>query len=103
MFYERNNCGRFGGYVEKGYDDEERYQTNGNRWYGRGGNSITNFLSTLSPGINVMLQYDDQQPAFGTFQGFEYGNVILTDYNGFSGLVRIAVDRVNAVSPVEFG
>ncbi len=57
------------------------------------------FLTQLSPGINVVLQYDDQFPAFGTFQGFQGGNVILTNYNGFPGLVRIAANRVNAVSP----
>lgn len=63
------------------------------------GDSIICFLRTLSPGIGVVLQYDCQPPAFGTFQGFQGGNIILTNYNGFPGLVRIAVNRVNAVSP----
>lgn len=65
----------------------------------RGNDSIPAFMTTLSPGILVELQYDDQRPARGVFQGFERGNVILTDYNDFPGLVRIAADRVNAVAP----
>ncbi len=67
--------------------------------FDHGGTSILNFLRTLSPGIGVVLQYNDQFPAFGVFQGFQDGNVILTNYNGFPGLVRIAANRVNAVSP----
>jgi hypothetical protein len=63
------------------------------------GSSAAQFLRTLSPGINVVLQYDCAPPAFGTFQGFQGGNVILTNFNGFPGLVRIAANRVNAVSP----
>lgn len=65
----------------------------------RGNDSITAFLTTLSPGILVELQYDHRRPARGVFQGFERGNVILTDYNCFPGLVRIAADRINAVAP----
>ncbi len=66
---------------------------------GFGVSPAAQFLTQLSPGINVVLQYDDAPPAFGTFQGFQGGNVILTNYNGFPGLVRIAANRVNAVSP----
>lgn len=61
--------------------------------------SASHFLRTLSPGIGVVLQYDCAPPAFGIFQGFQGGNVILTNYNGFPGLVRIDPDRINAVSP----
>ncbi|MGE5653728.1 MAG: hypothetical protein ACM3ZQ_05595 [Bacillota bacterium] len=61
--------------------------------------SIVKFLKTLSPGVSVVLQYDCQPPAYGCFQGFQDGTIILTNYNGFPGLVRIAIDRVNAVSP----
>ncbi|MFD2444904.1 hypothetical protein ACFSO7_13115 [Bacillus sp. CGMCC 1.16607] len=68
-----------------------------------GNNSIVNFLRTLSPGIQVELQYDCQPPACGTFQGFEHGNVILTNFNGFPGLVRIAPNRINAVAPFGCG
>ncbi len=63
------------------------------------GSQAAQFLATLSPGIRVSLQYDDQPPAFGIFQGFQGGNVILSNYNGFPGLVRISANRVNAVSP----
>ncbi|MFC4767233.1 hypothetical protein [Effusibacillus consociatus] len=56
------------------------------------------FLLTLSPGTRVTLQYDDQPPAFGVFQGFQAGTVLLTNFNGFPGLVRIAINRINAVS-----
>ena len=63
------------------------------------GDRIPAFLTTLSPGIRVELQYDHQPPARGTFQGFERGNVLLTDYDGFPGLVRIAANRINAVAP----
>lgn len=61
--------------------------------------NLTPFLSTLSPGICVVLQYDCQPPAFGVFQGFQGGFVILSNYNGFPGLVRIAACKINAVSP----
>lgn len=65
--------------------------------------SAAHFLRTLSPGISVVLQYDCAPPAFGVFQGFQGGNVILTNFNGFPGLVRIAANRVNAVSPFTDG
>ncbi|MGE5653730.1 MAG: hypothetical protein ACM3ZQ_05605 [Bacillota bacterium] len=61
--------------------------------------TTAHFLRQLSPGIGVVLQYDCMPPAFGTFQGFQNGNVILSNYNGFPGLVRINPERVNAVSP----
>src|SRR5699024_10864311 len=66
-------------------------------------NDMSEFLRTLSPGIQVILQYDHRPPAYVTFQGFENGNIILTDYDGFPGLVRIASDKVNAVSPFGYG
>lgn len=66
---------------------------------GLGENNLTPFLSTLSPGIGVVLQYDCQPPAFGIFQGFQCGFVLLSNYNGFPGLTRIAANRINAVSP----
>jgi|GEM_PF-3669511 len=66
-------------------------------------NDMSEFLETLSPGIQVILQYDHRPPAYGTFQGFENGNIILTDYDGFPGLVRIASEKVNAVSPFGYG
>jgi hypothetical protein len=66
---------------------------------GAGECNLTPFLASLSPGMGVVLQYDCQPPAFGVFQGFQGGFVILSDYNGYPGLVRIAACRINAVSP----
>jgi hypothetical protein len=67
---------------------------------GPGECSLVPFLNTLSPGMGVMLQYDCMPPAFGIYQGFQCGYVILNDYNGFPGLVRIIANRINAVSPI---
>ncbi|WP_051317175.1 hypothetical protein [Ectobacillus panaciterrae] len=61
-------------------------------------NNIVGFLRRLSPGTRVVLQYDDQPPASGVFQGFQNGTVILTNFNGFPGLAHIAVNSINAVS-----
>jgi hypothetical protein len=64
--------------------------------------NLTNFdpfLATLSPGTGVILQYDCQPPAFGIFQGFQGGFVLLSNFNGFPGLTRIRANRINAVSP----
>jgi hypothetical protein len=72
---------------------------NGGGNFGHDECNLTPFLSTLSPGICVVLQYDCQPPAFGVFQGFQCGFVILSNYNGFPGLVRIAACKINAVSP----
>ncbi len=66
---------------------------------GYGGYGNIGFLSTLSPGVPLVLQYDFQPPAFGTFQGFQDGLALISNYNGFPGLVRIPVGLINAVSP----
>ncbi len=109
MSYGYGGYGGFGGYG--GYGGFGGYGgyggfggLGGYGGYGGGfglgfGSEAARFLATLSPGIRVSLQYDDQPPAFGVFQGFQGGNVILSNYNGFPGLVRIAANRVNAVSP----
>ena len=60
--------------------------------------SIAQFLRTLSPGTRVFLQFNDRAPATGIFQGFQNGTVILTNFDGFPGLVHIAVRSINAVS-----
>ncbi len=65
---------------------------------GEHGASIAVFLRLLSPGIEVVVQYDDQPPSFGVFQGLRDGNLLLTSYNGYPGLVRLDLGRVNAVS-----
>ncbi|WP_155891175.1 hypothetical protein [Ectobacillus panaciterrae] len=61
-------------------------------------NNVVRFLRRLSPGTRVVLQFDDQPPASGVFQGFQNGTVILTNFNGFPGLVHISVKSINAVS-----
>ncbi|MGE5654109.1 MAG: hypothetical protein ACM3ZQ_07550 [Bacillota bacterium] len=66
--------------------------------FGGCNSAVAQFLATVSPGVSVVLQYDCMPPAYGCFQGFQCGNVILTNYNGFPGLVRIAANRINAVS-----
>lgn len=66
-------------------------------------NGIVRFLRQLSPGTRVVLQYNDQKPACGIFQGFQNGTVLLSDFNGFPGLVRIAANQVNAVAPFNYG
>lgn len=88
-----NNFGcNYGGYG--GGHEKEDY---GNS-YNQGNEGILRFLDSLSPGTNVVLQYNSQCPACGTFQGFQDGDVLLTNFDGFPGLVRIAPNKVNAVS-----
>jgi hypothetical protein len=90
--------GNYGGYQGGSCDG---YNTNVGGAYDSsydGSNSIARFLRTLSPGTPVVLQYDDQRPACGIFEGFQNGNLILSNFNGFPGLTRINVNRVNAVS-----
>ncbi|MCL6548005.1 MAG: hypothetical protein K6T30_03750 [Alicyclobacillus sp.] len=59
---------------------------------------IARFFAQLSLGTVVTVQYDDRPPATGIFQGFQNGNVLLSNFNGFPGLTRLAVRRINAVS-----
>jgi len=66
---------------------------------GYGGFGGYGFWNTLSPGIPLIIQYDLQPPAFGIFQGFQDGLVVISNYNGFPGLVRIPIGLINAVSP----
>lgn len=88
--------------MSRGFENEcgcgSRNECGGGCGGGFGGDRIPSFLRSLSPGIRVTLQYDHQRPACGIFQGFDCGNILLTEYDGFPGLVRIAVNRVNAVS-----
>ena len=88
-----NNCynqGYYGGHQ----GGEEQKGSN----YNSDNSGILRFLDSLSPGTKVVLQYDCQCPACGTFQGFQDGDVLLTHYDGFPGLVRIAPGKINAVS-----
>ncbi|WP_089608099.1 hypothetical protein [Bacillus cereus] len=57
------------------------------------------FLQTLTPGTCIVLQYDCQPPTSATFQGFQGNNVIiLSDFDCFPGLARIAINRINVIS-----
>ncbi|PER90924.1 hypothetical protein [Bacillus cereus] len=60
---------------------------------------LLQFLRTLTPGTCIVLQYDCQPPTSTTFQGFQGNNVIiLSDFDCFPGLARIAINKINAVS-----
>ncbi|KAB2482077.1 hypothetical protein [Bacillus cereus] len=67
-------------------------------------NNISNpellqFLRTLAPGTCLVIQYDCQPPTSATFQGFQGNNVIiLSDFDCFPGLARIAINKINVVS-----
>ncbi|MFX3625603.1 MAG: hypothetical protein ACE3JP_16595 [Ectobacillus sp.] len=87
MGFYNGFCG--GGYYNDGYNNVAGAQDN----------SIVRFLRQLSPGTRVTLQYNDRPPSTGIFQGFQNGNVILSNFDGFPGLVRISVREINAVSP----
>ncbi|PGK42372.1 hypothetical protein [Bacillus thuringiensis] len=57
------------------------------------------FLQTLTPGTCIVLQYDCQPPTSATFQGFQGNNVIiLSDFDCFPGLARIAINKINVIS-----
>ncbi|MGE5654110.1 MAG: hypothetical protein ACM3ZQ_07555 [Bacillota bacterium] len=64
----------------------------------QGGSNLVAFLNSLSPGIEVVVQYDCQPASYGCFQGLREGNVLLTNYNGYPGLVRLRAERINAIS-----
>ncbi|MEB9624390.1 hypothetical protein P4J20_21615, partial [Bacillus cereus] len=65
----------------EGYYQNEGYCRNG----------ILQFLRRLSPGTCIVLQYDSQPPTSGTFQGFQNGLVILSDFDCFPGLAHLAL------------
>jgi len=75
--------------------------SNGNPDFFDDNKEVIEFLETLTPGIMVELQYDHQPPACGIFQGFLYGNVILTEYDCFADLVHISTNSINAVTPID--
>lgn len=60
------------------------------------------FSDQLTPGMRVKLQYDNQPPTYGTFQGMENENVLLTDFPPYHGLVRIARESINAIAPAPY-
>ncbi|HDR7657949.1 TPA: hypothetical protein QCX68_003431 [Bacillus wiedmannii] len=60
---------------------------------------LAQFLHTLTPGTCIVIQYDCQPPTSATFQGFQGNNVIiLSDFDCFPGLARIAINRINVIS-----
>jgi hypothetical protein len=60
---------------------------------------LLQFLRTLTPGTCIVIQYDCQRPTSATFQGFQGNNVIiLSDFDCFPGLARIAINRINVIS-----
>ncbi|MED0943367.1 hypothetical protein [Bacillus mycoides] len=60
---------------------------------------LLQFLRTLTPGTCIVIQYDSQRPTSATFQGFQGHNVIiLSDFDCFPGLARIAINRINVIS-----
>ncbi|MEH7151692.1 hypothetical protein CN404_09655 [Bacillus thuringiensis] len=60
---------------------------------------LLQFLRTLTPGTCLVIQYDCQPPTSATFQGFQGNNVIiLSDFDCFPGLARIAINKINVVS-----
>ncbi|MED2039631.1 hypothetical protein P4V58_21170 [Bacillus wiedmannii] len=72
--------------------DESNRQVNNNP-------ELAQFLHTLTPGTCIVLQYDCQPPTSATFQGFQGNNVIiLSDFDCFPGLARIAINRINVIS-----
>ncbi|MGF9815382.1 hypothetical protein [Bacillus toyonensis] len=59
---------------------------------------ILQFLRRLSPGTSIVLQYNSQRPTTATFQGFQNGAIILSDFDGFPGLAHLAIQAVNVIS-----
>ncbi|MED1287526.1 hypothetical protein [Bacillus mycoides] len=59
---------------------------------------ILHFLRRLSPGTSIVLQYDSQRPTTATFQGFQNGAIVLSDFDGFPGLAHLAIQAVNVIS-----
>lgn len=56
------------------------------------------FFQHLAIGSTVTLQYDTQAPSTGIYEGFQAGSVLLRSFDGFPGLTRINIRRINAVS-----
>ncbi|KLA22413.1 MULTISPECIES: hypothetical protein [Bacillus cereus group] len=72
--------------------DENNRQVNNNP-------ELLQFLRTLTPGTCIVIQYDCQPPTSATFQGFQGNNVIiLSDFDCFPGLARIAINKINVIS-----
>ncbi|MEB9631708.1 MULTISPECIES: hypothetical protein [Bacillus cereus group] len=90
MKNEQNYCG-----CDKRPFENENYQDFHAGYYTGG---ILNFLRRLSPGTCIVLQYDSQPPTSGTFQGFQNGLVILSDFDCFPGLAHLALEKINVLT-----
>lgn len=76
--------------------DNQREQQNN---YNSDNSDLLHFLRTLTPGTCLVIQYDCQPPTSATFQGFQGNNVIiLSDFDCFPGLARLAINKINVVS-----
>ncbi|WP_257155384.1 hypothetical protein [Bacillus cereus] len=90
MKHEHNYCG-----CDKGPIEIENYQNFNAGYYAHG---ILHFLRRLSPGTCIVIQYDCQPPVAATFQGFQNGLVILSDFDCFPGLAHLVVDKINVIT-----
>ncbi|MED1405412.1 hypothetical protein P4U07_21830 [Bacillus mycoides] len=88
MAMEYNHC-------EKRNQEVSNYDCPTSSFYADG---ILHFLRRLSPGTCIVLQYDSQRPTTATFQGFQNGAIILSDFDGFPGLAHLAIQKVNVIS-----
>ncbi|OTW93152.1 hypothetical protein BK702_04900 [Bacillus thuringiensis serovar cameroun] len=59
---------------------------------------MLHFLRRVSPGTNIVLQYDSQRPTTAIFQGFQNGAVMLSDFDGFPGLAYLAIHAIHVIS-----
>ncbi|MGG5741984.1 hypothetical protein [Bacillus cereus group sp. IBL03679] len=75
--------------------ENENYQDCNAGYYTNG---ILRFLRRLSPGTCIVIQYDCQPPVAATFQGFQHGLVILSDFDCFPGLAHLVVDKINVIT-----
>ncbi|TCW43218.1 hypothetical protein EC917_14713 [Bacillus thuringiensis] len=87
-----NRCDDRRDHHRKEEREDNRRQMNNNP-------ELAQFLHTLTPGTCIVIQYDCQPPTSATFQGFQGNNVIiLSDFDCFPGLARIAINRINVIS-----
>ncbi|PEM02398.1 hypothetical protein CN602_13705 [Bacillus cereus] len=88
------NCNRCNSHREQSRREEQTVNVNN-----VSNPELLQFLRTLTPGTCLVIQYDCQPPTSATFQGFQGNNVIiLSDFDCFPGLARIAINKINVVS-----
>ncbi|MCU5282035.1 MULTISPECIES: hypothetical protein [Bacillus cereus group] len=90
--YDYNRCHN----CRDNHKDDRKHK---NDYNNHGNPELLQFLRTLTPGTCVVIQYDCQKPTSATFQGFQGNNVvILSDFDCFPGLARIAINKINVIS-----